>query len=403
MKKFILITLVGLLIFGFTFAQTTQVDVNVLNKIIELLQNLIKTSTPSPVDTSPSLPSVSLPSKPCKPRPACLDATPPCMIPEPVEGWCPASGSSLIPSPAETKAVPLPKGVSPAVPLEKPITPEVIRPILPDENREDDVIVQLNNLRITRIVTSTPFLTSDTRAVFFAVRDVGWRCLMFESEEASTGMPCLMNLRRSIVWKELAIKITNDTILLQRNRQRAKLEDFQVNDKINVYGFMDKDNYGIETLIIRKLGTKFAPLPKSIPSPKMPLPKPTTSFPKSPEFVKPSICLQVITPAYNPRNPSECKEFPTPCDVPRGWVKTDKCPVSNIKSRERNGCKIGGCSSQICGEKNEDLVTTCEWRPEYECYKIAICERQSNGKCGWTITEELQKCLEQTKTNEFDF
>jgi hypothetical protein len=38
------------------------------------------------------------------------------------------------------------------------------------------------------------------------------------------------------------------------------------------------------------------------------------------------ICIQVITPAYNPQNPLECKEFPTPCDVPSGWIKTEKCP-----------------------------------------------------------------------------
>jgi hypothetical protein len=27
-------------------------------------------------------------SKPCTPRPACLDATPRCLLPEPAEGWC---------------------------------------------------------------------------------------------------------------------------------------------------------------------------------------------------------------------------------------------------------------------------------------------------------------------------
>lgn len=367
MKKIILITLVGLLIFSFTFAQTTQVDINILKQAVELLQGLIKSATLSVA--TPTLPSVISP------------------VP------------SLGPLPVEKKVVPLPKGISPVVPLGKPITPEVIRPILPDENREDDVIVQLNNLRITRIVTSTPFLTSDTRAIFFAVRDIGWRCLMFESEETATGMPCLMDLRRPIALRELVIKITDDTILLQRNRQRAKLEDFQVNNKINVYGFMDKDNYGVEALIVRKIGTKIVPLPmpKPLPSPIMPLPRPTTSLPERP------ICIQVITPAYNPQNPSECKEFPTPCDIPQGWVKTEKCSVSSIEFRERDGCKIGGCSGEICGEKGEDMITTCEWRPEYGCYKIAICERQSDGKCGWTMTEKLQNCLKQTGSKKFNF
>lgn len=36
------------------------------------------------------------------------------------------------------------------------------------------------------------------------------------------------------------------------------------------------------------------------------------------------ICIQVITPAQNPIT-GECKNFPTPCDVPEGWEKTDSC------------------------------------------------------------------------------
>lgn len=40
------------------------------------------------------------------------------------------------------------------------------------------------------------------------------------------------------------------------------------------------------------------------------------------------VCAQVITPATNPAT-GECKEFPTPCDVPQGWVKVDSCPSEN--------------------------------------------------------------------------
>jgi len=36
------------------------------------------------------------------------------------------------------------------------------------------------------------------------------------------------------------------------------------------------------------------------------------------------ICIQVITPAKNPLT-GECKEFPTPCDVPQGWQKVKSC------------------------------------------------------------------------------
>jgi hypothetical protein len=54
-------------------------------------------------------------------------------------------------------------------------------------------------------------------------------------------------------------------------------------------------------------------------------------------------------------------------------------------------CFKTGCSRQVCSD--EEVVTTCEFRPEYECYKAARCERQANGKCGFTDTPELRRCL----------
>jgi hypothetical protein len=54
-------------------------------------------------------------------------------------------------------------------------------------------------------------------------------------------------------------------------------------------------------------------------------------------------------------------------------------------------CIKTGCSSQVCAE--EEVMTTCEWRPEYECYRRARCERQANLQCGFTQTPELTTCL----------
>jgi len=36
-------------------------------------------------------------------------------------------------------------------------------------------------------------------------------------------------------------------------------------------------------------------------------------------------CIQVITPAQDPVT-GKCKNFPTPCDIPAGWKKVEKCP-----------------------------------------------------------------------------
>ena len=56
-----------------------------------------------------------------------------------------------------------------------------------------------------------------------------------------------------------------------------------------------------------------------------------------------------------------------------------------------NSCKVTGCSSQICAE--EETTTTCEMKPEYACYKNAKCERQEDGKCGWTPSDKLLACI----------
>lgn len=67
------------------------------------------------------------------------------------------------------------------------------------------------------------------------------------------------------------------------------------------------------------------------------------------------------------------------------------------------GCKIAGCSGQICiNEKAGDVITTCEFKAEYACYKTARCERQSDGKCGWTPTSELLSCLRAVASEEIE-
>ena len=37
-----------------------------------------------------------------------------------------------------------------------------------------------------------------------------------------------------------------------------------------------------------------------------------------------AVCIQVLAPARNPLT-NECRVFPTPCDIPDGWVRTTSC------------------------------------------------------------------------------
>lgn len=55
-------------------------------------------------------------------------------------------------------------------------------------------------------------------------------------------------------------------------------------------------------------------------------------------------------------------------------------------------CHVGGCSYELCAEQ-VGMTSVCMFKPEYDCYKTAVCESQENGGCGWTQTPELTSCL----------
>jgi hypothetical protein len=84
---------------------------------------------------------------------------------------------------------------------------------------------------------------------------------------------------------------------------------------------------------------------------------------------------------------------------PAGRSQTLKATQFYLRAKpstsSQKPCFKTGCSSQVCAD--EEVVTTCEYRPEYDCYKRARCERQSNGKCGFTQTPELRACLRRTQ------
>lgn len=88
-------------------------------------------------------------------------------------------------------------------------------------------------------------------------------------------------------------------------------------------------------------------------------------------------------------------------DNPSGDPERDESLVIPVRI-EANGtvsaCRPTGCSGQICSDT--DVVSTCEFKPEYSCYQKAKCERQSTGKCGWTETAELSQCLANAKSEE---
>lgn len=72
-------------------------------------------------------------------------------------------------------------------------------------------------------------------------------------------------------------------------------------------------------------------------------------------------------------------------------------------SKASKQCHIGGCSGQLCGDQANanDLVSTCEFLPEYACYTSAVCEQQTDGNCGWTPSTTLSACIDKARQTPF--
>jgi hypothetical protein len=68
-------------------------------------------------------------------------------------------------------------------------------------------------------------------------------------------------------------------------------------------------------------------------------------------------------------------------------------PCTGVCVPAPTDCVRTGCSGEICADS--DMFSTCIWLDEYSCFRDATCERQADGQCGWTQTDELRHCLSQ--------
>ena len=83
-----------------------------------------------------------------------------------------------------------------------------------------------------------------------------------------------------------------------------------------------------------------------------------------------------------------CEVEDTPTDV--------ESPIE-MECQTDNDCIKEGCSGTMCQTKNtEQVMTTCEWKEEYACYKQIACGCINN-KCAWDKTEEFDTCIEEAR------
>src|SRR3989338_10263002 len=82
-------------------------------------------------------------------------------------------------------------------------------------------------------------------------------------------------------------------------------------------------------------------------------------------------------------------------------IKEKPVDIIDIKDTEcayDSDCATGGCSGQICGEKEKvkEIVTTCEYKQEYDCLRLTSCGCIDN-KCQWEDNNDYKKCINNLK------
>jgi len=105
------------------------------------------------------------------------------------------------------------------------------------------------------------------------------------------------------------------------------------------------------------------------------------------------VCGEVVQPQCltQPCNPLK-KTFSNRCEAEKAGAKN----IINGECKETpKKCIPTGCSKELCSDK--EMTSICIYKPEFDCYRQALCGAQANGQCGWTETPALKACLEKAR------
>jgi eight-cysteine-cluster-containing protein len=61
-------------------------------------------------------------------------------------------------------------------------------------------------------------------------------------------------------------------------------------------------------------------------------------------------------------------------------------------------CSKQGCSGQLCKARSDNpVMTTCEYRAEYDCLNMVDCGC-TGGKCGWKTDSKYDDCVSKSRS-----
>lgn len=102
------------------------------------------------------------------------------------------------------------------------------------------------------------------------------------------------------------IKMVANTKIQREYKGQSNINEFAVGDYVNAYGDQDKnDPTMINAEIVRNISLTKKDIEK-----------------------REKVCIQIIAQAMDPQT-NVCKQFPTPCAIPTGWVT---CPTTSATS-----------------------------------------------------------------------